>query len=69
MNLQLPETNDVAIFTGTHGTDIDREKALKTFLVGRRYIVEEVKISHWSTIIRLEGIQGWWNSVLFEYIK
>jgi hypothetical protein len=36
---------------------------------GQTYTVEEVQVGFWHSVITLEGVQGWHNTVMFENVE
>ncbi len=57
----------LATFTGAGGYDYQREHAKKVFEVGKQYLVIGGLIERTYTSLRIEGIPGDWNSVLFDF--
>ena len=55
-----------AIFVGTGGYPDEKIKAAKIFEVGHTYEVEKGWMGRSHTDLKLKGIQGQWNSVLFH---
>ena len=45
------------------------ERAAEKITVGKKYIVKNVAVGRWYTGIQLEGIQGSFNSVLFDFYE
>lgn len=37
--------------------------------VGKEYEVENVQVESWYTLVKFVGIDGWFNSVLFEELE
>ena len=37
--------------------------------VGKKYEVENVQVDSWYTLVKLAGMDGWFNSVLFEELE
>jgi hypothetical protein len=57
----------LATFTGTGGYEYQREQANKVFEVGKQYLVIGGLMDRAYTSLRIEGIPGDWNSVLFDF--
>lgn len=53
-------------FTAKGGFDFDKEQALKVLKIDDWYTVISVKVSDWTTDLYLDGINGGFNSCLFE---
>ncbi len=55
-----------AVFTGDGGYPKEREDASKIFVVDRVYEVERGWMGQSHSTIKIKGIDGQWNSVLFD---
>lgn len=53
-------------FTGVGGYENEQKAALKVFKVGQEYEVVGGRMGGSHTSIRLKGIEGNWNSTLFD---
>lgn len=51
------------------GYEGEGKRASEKLTVGKRYIVKNVAVGRWHTGIQLEGIQGSFNSVLFDFYE
>lgn len=49
-----------------NGLDSDQQKAGVKLTVGAAYRIAEVDVGAWRTDLRLEGVDGWFNSCLFS---
>jgi hypothetical protein len=56
-----------AVFTGQGGYPGENEKANATFKVGERYVITGGAIGQSSSHLVIEGFDGSWNSVLFDF--
>ena len=56
----------VVTFHGRGGYPVDRKAANGVLVVGQKYTVESVSVSQLSSWIKLVGVDGSWNSVLFS---
>ncbi|AEC53053.1 hypothetical protein SCRM01_107c [Synechococcus phage S-CRM01] len=61
----MTETNCWATFTGKNGYPFQNEQANEELIVGQRYKVVGGRVNNWSTSLKLEGIPGSFNSVMF----
>ncbi len=58
---------DKVKFLDKNGLDIDRDLAKKHGLKrGEIYKLSGIEAYNWTTSIKLEGINGYFNSVMFE---
>lgn len=55
-------------FDADGGTSHQKEDAMKKLQLGLVYIVEYLEVSGGSTLIKLKGIEGLFNSVMFADI-
>lgn len=62
----LPWAGDEVIFTGNGGYPSENKAAWTVFDPANRYIVANSDIGAWRTDLEIEGVPGYWNSVLFE---
>lgn len=53
-------------FTACGGTDSDKAEAEKLLTLGSEYDVEYVSVHSWSSTYKLVGIEGLFNTCLFE---
>lgn len=53
-------------YTGTGGFQIERDRANNVFVVGNEYEVIGGSIYGWSSAFVLAGIEGSWNTALFD---
>jgi hypothetical protein len=58
-----------AVFNGYGGWPAENRRANETFIVGHEYRITGGSIKKWSTSLTIEGFEGEWNSVLFDYDK
>ena len=64
------QTGDKVIYTGTQGYPVDHDKAaLAGIEVGREYTVQAAREGSFYTDLRLLGMPGWHNSVIFELVR
>jgi hypothetical protein len=61
--------NDVVIFIGEGGYPIQREQAHAKLTVGQEYTVENLYVGTWDSVVTLVGIDGTFNSVLFDNME
>lgn len=56
------------IYTGVGGCDADRDYANAKLTVGATYIVDKegTEVCDWSSTVKLRGVDGWFNTVLFS---
>lgn len=50
-----------------NGCDFDQEEALKALTPGAKYPLQNAFVERCSTRILLEGVTGYFNSVLFDF--
>lgn len=62
-----PDTGDRVFFLGENGYPSELARAMEVFEVGTYYTVAEIEIGNSSSIFMFEGINGWWNTVMFQY--
>lgn len=66
-----PEVNPVepgmAYYTGQGGYVLDRKRADRILEGGKAYKVSKARVGSWMTMLTLEGIEGKWNSAMFEW--
>jgi len=62
----FPKAGDRMRFLGRNGYPVQLEHALKHFEVGQELVVEESEVGGWETLLKFEGNDGWFNSVMFE---
>jgi hypothetical protein len=66
MNIRS-EYGTAVTFTGNGGSDFDVQNAIKEGLVvGKTYAVEYVEIHSWISYVKLEGIEGRFNTCMFD---
>jgi hypothetical protein len=63
-----PAPGDRMRFLGANGYPDQLKRALKTFEVGAEYEVEACDVGDWSHSIRVKGVDGWHNGVMFERV-
>jgi hypothetical protein len=56
-----------AIFTGKGGYPAENAKANAAFVIGNRYVITSGTMGQSSTSLMIEGVEGSWNSVMFDY--
>jgi len=56
-----------ATFTGEGGYDRERIAARERFTIGEKYLITGGSMSQSCTRISFDGIEGSWNSVMFDY--
>lgn len=54
------------IFTGEGGTEQDKAKAIHFLWVNKEYEVEDAKIGKWRSEIKVVGVDGYFNTSLFD---
>ena len=64
-----PEAGDFMRFLGKNGYDFELQRAITVFTVGDEYEVEDCKVHSWSHAIKLKGIDGRWNGVMFDFVR
>lgn len=62
----MTETNCWATFHGEGGYELQRIRAKEILTIGQKYKVVGGEMGRYSTSIKLEGIEGSFNSVLFN---
>ena len=65
MDIHTP-IGDSVIFTGIGGYSGENSRAKEALEVGMGYTLAAVDIGGWHTSIRLHGIEGTFNSVMFR---
>lgn len=60
---------EVITFLNRNGYPSDLERAQKVLFEGQRYIVASVRIGGSSSRYKLEGVNGEFNTVMFERIR
>ena len=58
-------TQPVAVYTGRNGTAADKAKADTTFIKGGTYVIEDFNLGRTHSTVKLAGINGRYNSVMF----
>ena len=59
---------DSVIFTGEGGYPFERAAANEVLVVGLAYTLAALEIDNWKTSIKLHGVGGWFNSVMFSNV-
>jgi hypothetical protein len=62
----FPRPGDKVLFLGRNGYDHQLKEARKVFLLDHIYTVESCDIGPWSSTLTFVGIDGSYNSVMFE---
>lgn len=68
MNIYSPRGSKVR-FINKNGYDAELARARATFEVDVDYIVVRTNVGSWSSDVELEGVKGWWNTVMFENVE
>lgn len=53
-------------FLNEHGYDSDLKRAKKVFNTENEYFITNVRMGNWMTYLEFEGIDGCWNSAMFD---
>jgi hypothetical protein len=61
-----PQPGDLMMFLGENGYQAEREVAMKLLDVGASYKVEQCDVGAWHHSIKFEGIDRWFNGVMFS---
>lgn len=59
-------THCYATFTGKNGYPYQNQKANQILTIGQKYKVIGGKMGAYHTSLKLEGVDGEWNSVMFD---
>lgn len=68
MNIDSTKGDKVK-FTGENGSNYDQIQALKVLNVGQEYTVDKVEIGNWYSYVRLQGVNGRFNTAMFDDVK
>jgi len=53
-------------FANTNGYGTERYNASQVLDTDTSYVVQEMSAGGWHSTVRLEGVIGWFNTVMFE---
>ena len=53
-------------FLGRNGYDFQLAEAMKKLTPGETYTVRDCRVGSWEHSISFDGIEGWFNGVMFE---
>ena len=56
------------VFTGEGGYDDHNKESNRFLKVGGIYTVDRIEVGSWTPFVTLKGIEGGWNTVMFENI-
>ncbi|QGT54392.1 hypothetical protein b3_0148 [Synechococcus phage B3] len=62
----MTETNCWATFHGNGGYDIQQTHAKNLLNIGQKYKVTGASVGSWITFLKLDGVVGSFNSVMFD---
>lgn len=60
-----PAKGDRMMFLGRNGYEFELKEALNRFAIGKEYIVEDCNVQSWSHSVKFDGMEGWYNGVMF----